>query len=255
MVTLSLIAGPRPAAASCNQIPGAANSFRGDVGSVDRPFARPGDLLTLRLSQVCDAGSPGFAASAAAHVVTVAFRPPAGPANLVVLATDCAALSAEIDACAARPGIDRVACRPLAGDVALRDLDDGRRLDLRFPDTDALVGAVDDDRTLTGPVAIAVSRAGEPLPCGLATAPCAAQPAGLTACVDALRSIDGTCSGAPHETFASFTALPPANDFQALCVDPVGVCSGRGDELRFAVDAAGNVLLPMDWRIDATDEW
>ncbi|MDX2169916.1 MAG: hypothetical protein SF182_22795 [Deltaproteobacteria bacterium] len=253
---LAIARGAPPAAASCNQIPGTVNRFRAAVGTVDRPFARPGDWLTIRRGP-CDPAAPEFAADPAAHLVTVAFRPPNGPANLVVLAADCAARRDEIAACAARPEIDRVTCAPLAGAVALRDFDGARNLQLRFPDTDALLDDADDDRTpaaadvdrtLAGPAAVIITRADQPLPCGLARTPCADQPDGLIACVDALYATDGECHGALHDTFPSFTALPPSNDFQALCVDPQRTCSGLSSEVRFTVDAAGNLLMPMDWR-------
>jgi Tol biopolymer transport system component len=247
-VCLALTAGGlrAPAGASCNQIPGTVNRFRGAVGTVDRPFARPGDRLAIRIGP-CDPDSPDFDADAAAHVVTIAFRPPAGPANLVVLAADCAARRAELDACAARPEIDRIECQPLDGAVAVR-AGEYPSLELRFPDTDTWLDGVDDDRTLTGPAALIVTRANQPLPCGLARTPCARQPAGLTACIDTLYATAGQCHGAAHETFGSFTALPPPNDFQALCVDSTRPCRGDASELHFAVDAAGNLLLPMDWR-------
>lgn len=238
-----------PAAdASCNQIPGTANAFRGAVGTVDRPFAGPGDFVEVRLSPTCDAASPGLS-GIAAPVVTVAFRPPGREPDLVVLAPDCDALGAAVAACAARPGVGTAVCRAADGsDVSVVERDGQARLRFRFPDTDALVGGATDDRTLAGPAAIAVSRSTDPLPCAVATAPCAGQPAGLTACIDALFTLDGTCGTTPDGVFPSFTALPPPNDYQALCVDPAGVCTARATELRFALDADGNLLLPMDWR-------
>ena len=83
------------AAASCNLLPGVTNTFRGARGTLDRPFAGPGDLVELRLIPVCDTASPGFDPDPAAQVVTLVFTPPNGARNLVVLATDCAALESE----------------------------------------------------------------------------------------------------------------------------------------------------------------
>jgi Tol biopolymer transport system component len=77
--------------------------------------------------------------------------------------------------------------------------------------------------------------------------PCRAGVDGLVACVDDLFAIDGSCNGTPSDPFASFTALPFPNDFQALCVDPTSLCTARASHLRLAIDAAGNVLMPMDW--------
>jgi hypothetical protein len=124
------------------------------------------------------------------------------------------------------------------------------RLRFRFPDTDALVGTPDDDRTLTGPATIAVTPVNDPLPLGLATARCADTP-GLVACIDELYAPDGTCETTPGHvdaTFGYFTALPPANDYGALCETPDPVRAGLDSDLRFTVDAAGNVLAPMDYR-------
>src|SRR5579862_6642764 len=61
---LSVLVVADLARASCNQIPGTTNTFRGDRGSVDRPFTRPGDFVELRLSPYCDAASPGFGTAA-----------------------------------------------------------------------------------------------------------------------------------------------------------------------------------------------
>ncbi len=126
------------------------------------------------------------------------------------------------------------------------------RLRFRFPDTDALVATPDDDRTLTGPAAIAVTPVTDPLPVGLASARCADTP-GLVACIDELYARDGTCETTPDHidpTFGRFTALPPPNDYQALCTTatPGSPCTGLQTEARFAVDAAGNALIPMEYR-------
>jgi hypothetical protein len=131
---------------------------------------------------------------------------------------------------------------------------DATHLRFRFPDTDALLDAANDGRTLTGPVAIAVSPLGSPLPCALATAPCAEVGAPavavgaprVVACVDDLRKANGTCDATPHEVFQTFTALPPPNDYQALCVDPSPPCTGTAGEVHFTLDRAGNVLVPVD---------
>ena len=94
---------------------------------------------------------------------------------------------------------------------------------------------------------LAVTRAPDPLPCGLVSRPCAGQ-AGLLACVDSLFAADGTCGTTPDPTFPHFTALPFPNDYQALCTTPMSPCTGLRQELRFTVDTAGNLLIPMDWR-------
>jgi hypothetical protein len=59
-----------------------------------------------------------------------------------------------------------------------------------------------------------VTPAGQPLPCGLATASCASM-SGLTACIDDYFANDGACgTGVPLETFPTFTALPPPKRFR-----------------------------------------
>jgi hypothetical protein len=132
-------------------------------------------------------------------------------------------------------------------DVAVSTRDGERVLSFRYPDTDELLQAPDDDRTLAGPAAIAVTRPGDPLPCALAATPCAAH-SGLVACADVLLADDGACSTTPHPTFPHFVALPPPNDYQGLCVDPSPPCTALASEVRFTTDVEGNVLIPMDWQ-------
>ena len=120
-------------------------------------------------------------------------------------------------------------------------------LAFRFPDTDALFGPPGDVRTLTGPVTIAVTRTSDPLPCDLATKGCDAE-TGVLACIDDLYAADGTCAPNPHPTFQHFTALPVPNDYQADCFAGAPPCTALASEMRVAVDAAGNLLLPVNWQ-------
>jgi hypothetical protein len=78
--------------AACDLIPSASITFRGALGSINRPFSAPGEIVELRLSPVCDAASTGFATSAADHVVTLVFTPPDGPRNVIVMSPDCQGL-------------------------------------------------------------------------------------------------------------------------------------------------------------------
>lgn len=49
------------AGAICNVIPAATGDFRGAVGSLNRPFAGPGDFVEVRVRPaVCDEESTGF---------------------------------------------------------------------------------------------------------------------------------------------------------------------------------------------------
>jgi cysteine-rich repeat protein len=244
--TVVMASVARPAGAGCNVIPPAVESFRGTLGSTDRPFARPGDWLRVALDPACHGGSAGFAAAAGDQVVTIVFTPPVGPRNVAMLAESCAAV--DTASCAARADVDTATCLEVNGGGApALEVIDSRTLRFRFPDTDGLFRDGGDDLTFSGPATVAVSAAGAPLPCGLASLPCT-RVAGLLACVDQLRAENGTCNAQPHATFNHFTALPPPNDYQRLCSAPTPPCTGTVDELRFTVDAAGNLLVPMDWR-------
>lgn len=237
----------RESAASCNQIPSAAGSFRGAHGYVSQPFAGPGDRVEIGLSETCD-GIQEFPLDASDYVVSVHFDPPAGGNAIIAVARDCVALASELARCASEPSVARVACVTADGaaDLDAVERNGQARLRFRFPDTDEWLGSANDDLTLTGSASIAVTATGSPLPCGLAQDGCASVTA--EACIDALYATNGTCDTSPHEVFPHFTALPPANDFQALCTDPSPPCRGSSTDLRFTIDAAGNVLLPVDWR-------
>jgi cysteine-rich repeat protein len=245
------LAGPAAVHAACNVIPAAQTTFRSTLGSASQPFAIPGDWLGVRLDSRCDGeASPGFTGSSAKQVVTVVFTPPDGPRNIVTLANDCASLEVSREACEARDEVARAVCIPVNGPGQLRAIKrvDQRRLEFRFPDPEALLLQPDDDLTLAGPAAIAVTSAGEAIPCDIATAGCTRRP-GLLACVDRLFSADGTCDPNPDDTFVGFTALPPPNDYTALCTDPIPPCDPDVNrDVRFAIDSGGNMLVPMDWR-------
>jgi Tol biopolymer transport system component len=196
---------------------------------------------------VCDAASHGFSVVAADHLVTVAFTPPEGASNLVVIAADCAAIE---DTCEATLDGGTVSCVPmfpLQGTPSVEVLQrEGRSLRLRFPNSAGMVPGGQSELTLSGPAAIAVTRRDEPLPCGLAVQPCSAH-GGLTACVDVLYAVDGSCDPSPNDLFAHFTALPPPNDARGVCSDPSPICTARATGLQMTADAAGNLLIPMDW--------
>lgn len=249
----------RQASASCDLIPQARTSFRAALGSTNRPFAGPGEFVELRVRPgVCDAASAGFGPVASSQDVTVLFTPPDGAAkSAVVLRTSCAAFAAEQAVCAAALGPGGSAsCITVTAGSDLRVLSGPfgeSRLEVRFPDTDALLAPGGDRRTLSGPAKIVVTAAGSPLPCGLASTRCAAAvgTSGLLACVDELYELDGTCRTDARlidGTFGSFTALPPRNDYQAVCVRPDPPCTGAATEVRVTTDAAGNLLIPVDWR-------
>lgn len=242
-----LMAGAHDARAACNLIPGTARTFGAVVGATNRPFAAPGERVELRLRD-CDASS-GFLPAGNDHVVTLLWKPMSG-ANLraVVLAADCGPI--DLTPCSNAPGVVSATCvTATPGGLQTRlDVDQGdRRFSFGFPDTDAILAPDADDVTLAGPVAIGITAAGAPPACGLATGTCAAQ-GGLLACVDALYANDGACGSAvPDARFTHFTALPPPNDFQADCFREGPPCTATATETRAAIDAAGNLLIPMGW--------
>src|SRR5205823_9218724 len=95
IAVLVLLVLVRIADAACNLIPSAAQTYRGTVGSTDRPYASPGDIVELRVRPaLCDGLSSGFVTtipppSPPPYDVTIVFTPPqAGPRNVIVLSTD-----------------------------------------------------------------------------------------------------------------------------------------------------------------------
>src|SRR5258706_13301363 len=135
-LTASLLGTPmlRSAEAACNVIPSASRTFRGAMGSADRPFAGPGDFVELRVREtVCDGASAGLQATAGAHTVTLVFTPPAGgPRNVLVLSTNCPAIEPDRAACESSPGVASAVCVPVSGsDLALVERENETRLQVR----------------------------------------------------------------------------------------------------------------------------
>ena len=246
---------PRRADAACNLIPSASKSFRGTLGDLNRPFAGPNDFVEVGASPArCASASPGFSSNVDDQVVSVVFKPPGGTPRVAFLTTgSCSDADAQqkLAACEATVGGGNVSCvqaGPLASSVnlAVVERNGERKVSFRFPDTDALLAPDFDDRTLSGPATIAVSRTTDPLPCELATTSCANEP-GLLACVDRIYALDGSCDPTPNTIFPGFTALPEPNDFQADCFKDEPPCTALASETRFAVDGDGNLLLPVHW--------
>jgi hypothetical protein len=258
LAALFLAAGVRPADAGCNLIPSAQTTFRGALGSADRPFAGPDDMVELRVrSAVCDTASVGFSATADDEVVTVIFTPPNGTKNVIVIANDCSDIPTSC------PGASSLRCQDAdqpaqPADLAVVERDGERRVLFRFPDTDADLAPDGDDHTFSGPVRIAVkdrrvTPAGQLAACELVGQSCAAvgPDTGLAVCIDQLFQLDGTCrtsSDVVDPVFGSFTALPPPNDYGSVCTAPNPPCHGSAGEVRLTADAAGNLLAPIDWQ-------
>ena len=254
VVVLGLYA--RPAHAGCNLIPGTSKSFQGTLGATNRPFAAPGENVEVNL-RPCDSGSPGLSTTLTNHLVTVVFQPPSGPRNVKVLTADptCTAVDAKIASeCTGLPGGGMATCVPLAqSGLELVNRNGVPALSFRFPNTDGDFLPDLDQRTLTGPAAIAISDPSAPLPCALAgvSASCATQ-SGLIACIDDLFSNDGACQtvvAQQNPIFSHFVALPVPNDYRADCFSDVPPCNiNATGELRFAADAGGNLLFPVSWQ-------
>jgi cysteine-rich repeat protein len=270
---------PHSAEAVCNAIPAATDIYRGALGSLNRPFASPGDYVGVEVrTAICDRESAGLSLDASQYVVTVLFAPPPGSSqgangapHAVVLTDDCTSVATQLSACQATlaPVGGSAVCQnlgvqPGAAELFLRD-EQGqlgiprRELFFRFPEAGADFGLAA-GHTLSGPAKVIVTAKGAPLQCGLASQTCrAAELADASfaiACIDQIFELDGSCdegAGDVDPTFGHFTALPPPNDFAALCdpqpgpADPAEPCQSGAAELLATTDAAGNVLVPFDY--------
>src|SRR5262249_14316977 len=80
--------------AACNAVPPAVRlSYRATKTTLDRPFASPGDPVTLAIDPICSGVGRTFAMNPADQVVTVVFTPPLGAPNVVVLAASCVGIA------------------------------------------------------------------------------------------------------------------------------------------------------------------
>ncbi len=215
--------------AACNVIPSRELTFVGALGGTTRPYAAPGENLEIQLTS-CDVASLGFrdGANPRSLLVQVVFKPPGGAQPNLVTA------SAQL-------------------------ITNPDRLEITFPNTTGVGGA--GTRGLAGPAMVVVTRTGAPAvdpasDCRTMVSACANQPGGkctdLVACIDTLSLPPGGCTTrmSPHPVFPHFTALPVRNDFAEMCIgDPP--CTGSltdNREVRFTIDADGNLLLPMNWQ-------
>ncbi len=245
------------ALANCNVIPAATSDFRSGIGSTNRPFASPDDVVEVRVRPaVCDATSSGYVdldgdgSRSDDHVVTVLFTPPnGGTRNAVVMAESCAGIN--LAGCNTQLGGGMTTCVEVNGASIPLGLvvSTPSALQFRFPDTDARLDASNDDRTLAGPAKIVITRRNAPLACQLSTLRCAdlggnTLSNGVVACVDELYELDGTCrrNVEQHDrVFANFSALPPPTSLKRM-IDAPGVT-----EVHITADTAGNLLLPLDY--------
>lgn len=236
--------------AACDVVPHAKLAMPSTQGVVSRPFAMPNDFVDVFPNPSCEDSGEFSSSDAADYIVTVAFVPPDARATIYAIASDPVALAPQIAACDADPGIQGTRVSD-GGDfdrtVLLVDPELGpRRITFRFPDTDDEVAGA--GTTATGPARIAISRAEDPLPCALATTPCA-EMTGVLACIDELFVQDGNCGTTPGGTFSHFTALPHPNDYASFCTSSEPPCDPEMPQppLLVAADRDGNLLFPMDW--------
>src|SRR5262245_35879043 len=67
-----LLSSAGPTHAGCNLIPQAQPAFRGALGTLDRPYAAPGDFVDVSVRQaICDGASPGISSLPTDHEVTL----------------------------------------------------------------------------------------------------------------------------------------------------------------------------------------
>ncbi|MGH7894591.1 MAG: hypothetical protein ACREQL_07975 [Candidatus Binatia bacterium] len=247
LLVAALLAAPSgDAGAACNNVPLPPGTFAGTKGVVDRPFSVPGRTVAIGL-RTCDGTS--FASQPQDHTITIAFPGTGTTRNLVVVT---AGSCPPTNVCQAA-GASAVGCVSVGTGVGgLQFVQGGTRLGFPFPDSSRPLGASGDDHALSGPAAIAVTRA-PAVACGLATASCASQ-TGLVACVDTLFEYEGdtTCGTTSNTIFSQFTALPPANRFVTECRDSSPPCTPTQPvprhEIGFAVDTVGNLLIPLEWQ-------
>ena len=286
VLLIALALAPTISQAACNLIPQTTRVFRGELGQLDRPWATPGDWVSVSLDSGChtasDFSSSGFTGTAGDYVVTVVDTPGTGKLSAIVLADDCSTLSATVSACA---GGDIVAseCRELgtSGDtIEFQVLNSALRF--VYPDTDDLlppsgascIGGLNsgtpctsntecpdsscgspDGLTLAGPARIVVTHATtDTWSCSNISTDCADYGnSDVAACVDSLYTDDGSCNAVTnHDVFPSFVGLPHTNDFAQLCTpeDPTDLtdpCTESENEVVMAVDEDGNLLIPVDW--------
>jgi Tol biopolymer transport system component len=248
------LATPPAAEAACNLIPQTTETFDSVVGTTNRPFAAPGELIEVAV-RPCDTASAGLTTTPSDQVVTVLFTPSGSPTQNVVVLTagSCSSLSVQLNACQGQLGGGQTLCvEGSSAGLQLVQRPDGPHLQFLFPDTDALVGSIGDGLTLAGPATIAVTQATAPsLPCELATTTCSAQAsgiAGLVACIDDFFTNDGACgTSQPQGIFNHFTALPYPNDFAGACISETPPCNATATQFRLTTDQDGNALLPMNW--------
>lgn len=257
LLLLNLIVDPTRVNAACSAVAPAPEILVGAKGSIDRPFVVPGDIpgggpggpdgqggRTVLTLDACQ--PPGAEFDKKDHVVAIVFTPPlGGTRNALLLAQKCTDVDTAL--CASQLGGGKVECVK-TNVLVPGGTDKGKELAFDVPEIPTALGK------LAGPAAVVVTKKDE-LRCdvGSTSVPlctdttAAPQP---IFCVDDLSQ--GPCDAAvKHTLFPAFTVLPAINDFQKLCKDSgtfPQCASGVGYKFEFAIDKAGNALVPLRWR-------
>ena len=243
---------PGLALADCDVIPQPDASFRGAQGSLNRAFAGPRSLVTVSLDGgTCDGTS--FPVSPASVAVTYVFTPPEGPASAVVVSGSSDFCSTTWTAgyeaqCESQLGGGIAECLDASGAVPwIASIASDELTAVFAPHGNGLANT-----GRTGPVKVAVSDTSAAPVCAVASQRCA-ETGGTLACIDEFYARDGTCDTAAqnrHPTFPGLTALPSPNDFAGICdtPDPSIPCGNSGANVEFTTDAAGNLIVPIDWQ-------
>ncbi|MFN2376701.1 MAG: hypothetical protein ABR538_09195 [Candidatus Binatia bacterium] len=239
--------------AACNPPPPGPASNPGFLGGIDSPFLLPGAVRTLT-------GPTSFSN---ADAVTIAYFPPAGSngeKTLLVLRASCKeADGSEWNAGKCSANIPVTYCAEV--DVVAENPSTTEHL-LRFtvpsyagegnPPWTKVIPTPDPKVYRTGPLRLAVSPAGKDVPCWMADPAqhCSSSPAGdLSVCIEKITPPVGLATWNEVE---SLTGLPAINEFSKFCEPKPGVqprpCLSGKDQLKFAVDIDGSILIPMGWR-------
>lgn len=228
LLFLSVIATPAGvASAACNNLDVNLTFHPGEHGGIDSPFLFANADRTVR--------GTGLAAS---NLVSLAYLPAPGAtvgSALVVLKENCT-------------GWDDSVCPGRITPCAKTTLTTGQTpsgdATLTFEVPDVKTGG----RSRGGHVRVAVTAS--EVPCWLADASAScpvSAPTGMGACIDRLTPL----AGDPKSAIDTVTALPGANDFSRVCDSPTipnpRPCKADAKGLDYAVDAHGDLLIPMDW--------
>lgn len=217
---------------------------------------------------MCNSDDLESITAAADFVVVVVYGESSGTRHAAVLAESCVSttiinLEGKLSGGKAHCADDAT----VTGLTAPAPGSEPRSLKFKFPSSDALAAPDADGIGLVGQatvVTLTTDKFNDNTPPGntallvaLAKNDCSviSTREGVLTCTDDLFTPDprcGTTDKDKHETFPRFTALPAPNDYKAVCHadlddDAIEDCDATATSLNFAVDADGNLLIPMDW--------